>query len=445
MGYKAFLVGVDREACALYKKALDKYLPAEYSEVVYTSAHNDDAHLKEYYISSDDEKAVRKDFAKLEKLPKILIVTEKLLTGYDAPVLYAMYLDKPMRDHALLQAVARVNRPYENEDKNMKKPHGFILDFIGIFDKLKSALAFDSKDVTAVVKHIDLLKKQFAEKITKDAVKYLKLAGTPITDKDIDNLIEHFRDKSKRKEFFKLFKEVEALYEIISPDAFMRPYIKDYSHLSEIYYKVRNAFAKRVTVDREFLRKTNKLVRDYVSGDNIQGGFDFFEINEEGLKRIQDKNKPGNVKVINLIKSIQKYVEDNSGDLSLIPLAMRAQAVKEKYDERQEATKDALQELISIVENEVKAQDEKKAKGFDGLAAFIYSTVLDKKLPDADKTARKIRATFDQYTYWQGSESVARELRLALYGVVGEVEKDDDKVSEFIHNLFDLLEKSKDI
>jgi len=53
-----------------------------------------------------------------------------------------MYLDKPMRDHTLLQAIARVNRPYENEGEEMVKPHGFVLDFVGIFDKLEKALAF---------------------------------------------------------------------------------------------------------------------------------------------------------------------------------------------------------------------------------------------------------------------------------------------------------------
>ena len=57
-----------------------------------------------------------------------------MLTGFDAPVLYAMYLDKPMRDQTLLQAIARANRPYENEAQEMVKPHGFVLDFVGIFD-----------------------------------------------------------------------------------------------------------------------------------------------------------------------------------------------------------------------------------------------------------------------------------------------------------------------
>jgi type I restriction enzyme R subunit len=122
LGYKAFLVGVDREACAHYKHALDQFLPPEYSEVVYTGNNNDSALLKEFHLDTKKERQIRKSFGKLDQQPKILIVTEKLLTGFDAPVLYAMYLDKPMRDHTLLQAIARVNRPYENEAQEMVKP-----------------------------------------------------------------------------------------------------------------------------------------------------------------------------------------------------------------------------------------------------------------------------------------------------------------------------------
>ena len=111
LGYKAFLVAVDRPACAKYKRALDKYLPPEYSAVVYTGNHNDPPELKAYHLDREKEREIRKKFARYGELPKILIVTQKLLTGFDAPILYAMYLDKPMRDHTLLQAIARVNRP----------------------------------------------------------------------------------------------------------------------------------------------------------------------------------------------------------------------------------------------------------------------------------------------------------------------------------------------
>src|SRR5260370_29755119 len=133
MGFKGLLVAVDREACALYKEARDRYLPSEYSSVVISAAHNDSATLKRYHLNSDQEKQVRKDFARPDKMPRILIVTEKLLTGFDAPILYCMYLDKPMRDHVLLQAIARVNRPYEDADGVTRKPYGFVVDFVGIF------------------------------------------------------------------------------------------------------------------------------------------------------------------------------------------------------------------------------------------------------------------------------------------------------------------------
>ncbi|MFZ3138117.1 MAG: HsdR family type I site-specific deoxyribonuclease [Thermodesulfovibrionales bacterium] len=127
MGYKAFLVAVDREACTIYKDMLDKHLPTEYSRVVISPGFNDPEQLTKYHLSEEEEKRVRKAFRNTEELPKILIVTEKLLTGFDAPILYCMYLDKPMRDHVLLQAIARVNRPYE--DTEGKETIGLCIGF----------------------------------------------------------------------------------------------------------------------------------------------------------------------------------------------------------------------------------------------------------------------------------------------------------------------------
>ena len=168
MGFKAFLVAVDREACALYKAALDRHLPSEYSEVVYSPYHQDPEAMKAYHRTNDEEKEIRKKFSDKNEQPKILIVTQKLLTGFDAPILYCIYLDKPMRDHVLLQAIARVNRPYEDDD-GLIKPYGFVLDFVGIFGNLEKALAFDSDVVGSVIRNIDVLKKLFAKLIEEDA------------------------------------------------------------------------------------------------------------------------------------------------------------------------------------------------------------------------------------------------------------------------------------
>jgi hypothetical protein len=93
---------------------------------------------------------------------------------------------------------------------------------------------------------------------------YLGLIERNFNDKDVDTLIEHFRDPERRKEFFKEYKEIEMLYEIISPDAFLRPFIDDYATLSNIYLVVRNAYTRGVYVDRDFQKKTNALVQKHI-------------------------------------------------------------------------------------------------------------------------------------------------------------------------------------
>src|SRR5580700_8929274 len=94
-------------------------------------------------------------YAGLEK-PHPRLALQPLRNTNPAPILYCMYLDKPMRDHVLLQAVARVNRPYEDET-GVKKPCGLIIDFVGILKELNKALAFDSDDVSGVIEDLDLL------------------------------------------------------------------------------------------------------------------------------------------------------------------------------------------------------------------------------------------------------------------------------------------------
>src|SRR3546814_4562205 len=115
--FRSFLVGGDREACALYKQALDKYLPPEYLVPVYTSGAADSIDyplVAQYQVDPAQEKSIRKQFRKADRLPRILIVTDKLMTGFDAQVLYAMYLDKPMRDHVPVQEISRVDTLYDD-------------------------------------------------------------------------------------------------------------------------------------------------------------------------------------------------------------------------------------------------------------------------------------------------------------------------------------------
>ncbi len=442
LGYKAFLVGVDREACARYKHALDKFLPPEWSAVVYTGNNNDSELLKEFHLEPKKERQIRKAFGKLDQLPKILIVTEKLLTGFDAPVLYAMYLDKPMRDHTLLQAIARVNRPYENEQEGMVKPHGFVLDFVGIFDKLEKALAFDSEEIDAVIKDLDLLKTLFRNKMEGKAPGYLGLIQHGFIDKDVDNLIEHFRDKGLRKQFFKEYKEIEMLYEIISPDAFLRPFIEDYAALSSIYAVVRNAYAKRVYVDRAFQKKTNELVQQHIDTTGVrEPQAQYVLIDEETIETIKAGKEGDATKVINLVKSIQRTAEEDSDDPFLIALSDRAQAIQESFEDRQATTADALEELLAEVQANLERKKRQVERGMDDLTYFVLCQFEAAGVPDPDETSKKVARAFADHPNWRRSENQQRELRqaitLALYAAADD--PDENEIATQVESLLNIL------
>ncbi len=444
LGYKAFLVGVDRESCALYKEALDAILLPEYSEVVYTGNNNDPAHMKKWHIGKKKERQIRKNFAKFGEWPKILIVTEKLLTGFDAPILYAMYLDKPMRDHTLLQAIARVNRPYENEEEEMVKPHGFVLDFVGIFDKLEKALAFDSDEINAIVKDIDLLKHLFKAKMETKAPAYLGLVTSKFDDKDVDNLIEHFRDKERRKEFFKEYKEIEMLYEIISPDAFLRPFIEPYTTLSSIYAVVRNAYARKVYVDRAFQKKTNELVQKHIgatmTAETPPDGY--VGIDAETIELIKKQKGGDGTKVINLVKTIEKTAEENSDDPFLVAMAERAKAVQERFEDRQTSTGNALADLLTEIERNEQRKKEQAAKGLDGPTYFVLCKLRDEGVANAEAVSRKVHEAFAEFPNWRRSEKELRELRKKVTFAVFSEEDDMDKVTALVDSIFAVLQKT---
>ncbi len=174
--FKAMVVAVDREACVLYKRTLDRFLPPEYSEVVMTFNQDDPEIIKEYFheltqrYRTKDQGEIREEIVKRFKkkeTPKILIVTDMLLTGFDAPILQTMYLDKPLKEHRLLQAIARTNRPFIKNGENVKA-FGLIVDYVGVFKELKKALAiYDEVDIKGVAYDMDKIKQALREKINR--------------------------------------------------------------------------------------------------------------------------------------------------------------------------------------------------------------------------------------------------------------------------------------
>ena len=418
MGYKAFLVAVDREACALYKAELDKHLPEEYSTVVYSPGYNDPPELAKYHLSTEEEKRIRKAFRKPDELPKILIVTEKLLTGFDAPILYCMYLDKPMRDHVLLQAIARVNRPYEDED-GRKKPSGFVLDFVGIFDKLEKALAFDSQDIEGVVNDIAVLKERFIVLIEHARESYISLIDRKTQDKAVEAVLQHFMDEEKRHEYYLFFKEIADIYDILSPDAFLRPYIADMETLTRMYKIVKEAYEPGIAIDKSFSRKTAKLVQAHTKTGLIKPALKIYEINEYTVKKIEESTAYDTEKVFNLIRSIEKTIKkDITQKPYLIPIGERAEQITMLFKERQKNSQETLEELKKVIAEINAAKREQAERDMPVEIFSIFWLFKNEGIDNPEDKANQMRRVLVQYPYWRTSERHEREIKRELYSVL---------------------------
>ena len=414
MGFKAFFVAVDREACALYKKALDKYLPADYSRVVFSPAHGDKPELREQYLSEEEEKKVRKDFIRKEEKPKILIVTEKLLTGFDAPILYCMYLDKPMRDHVLLQAIARVNRPYE-DNEGLVKPYGFVLDFVGIFEKLEKALAFDSDVVTSVIQNIEVLKQLFAAMMKEQAPAHITFAKG-WDDKAKERAIAHFEDKNRRGDFFKWFRQLQDLYEVISPDAFLRPFLDDYLLLSELYALIRSAYGEQIYVDREISSKTRELLQKHTISGQLELPGAIHALGPEELAKLRDSDTSDNTKILNLRKVLAVTVQDTGAAKPfLLSIGERAEKLAEAYEDRQVTTQQALLEFAKLAREATEADAERQRMGLDENSFAIFKTVGETDNGFDAKQAKGINALFERFPDYLWHKQQESKLRTELY------------------------------
>ncbi len=374
LGYKAFVVAVNREACAKYKKALDKLLPPEWSAPVYTENSADVVDrplVAELQLSDEAEEQVRLLFKKPAENPKILIVTDKLLTGYDAPPLYCLYLDKPMRDHVLLQSIARVNRPYVDAN-GMQKRVGLVVDFVGVLRELKKALQFDSSDVSGVIEDLDVLLQDFLQRIEQAKKDYLEsdAGGTP--DERLERLVfGRFLTPEARKTFFESYKEIEALWEILSPDPALRDHIATYKQLSQLYAAVRNAYAEKVGFVADLAYKTRRLIEESAEQHGLGRLTKTVTFDVATLKSLRGEDGADEGKVFNLVRSLQHEIdEDPAAAPVLQPLKDRAERVLKDLEERKTTGLAAMDQLAALAAEKEAAM---KAARDSGLSARAFA------------------------------------------------------------------------
>ena len=424
LGYKAFLVAVNREACAKYKQALDKYLPTEWSQAVYTPNPNDKIErplVAKLQMSDQREEDVRILFKKATENPKILIVTDKLLTGYDAPLLYCLYLDKPMRNHVLLQALARVNRPYVDA-KDIRKRIGLVVDFVGVLKDLKKALQFDSSDISGVIENLDLLLHDFQEKIINAKREYLDT----IKDGHADEQLGHFvhgrlLDPEARKVFFETYKDIENLWEILSPSPKLRDHIETFKELAQLYAIVRNAYSEKIGFIADLAYKTQRLVQTNAIQEGLGRLTKSVIFDVKTLEALREEKGSNEGKVFNIVRGLQKEIDENLDVAPILqPLKERADRILKDLQARQTTGLAAMDSLTALAKEKEVAAKAAKESGLSPKAFAVFwilqnEFMLKERSLTAIEVAREVDSLLIRFPNSAVNPDEQRQFRANIY------------------------------
>jgi type I restriction enzyme R subunit len=303
-GFKGMLVCKDKQAVKLYAKALRERLGDEVVMAVISEApQNDPEDVQALYLGEAKRKKLLNEFliparSELEehrdkpfRKVEVLVVCDMLLTGFDAPILQALYLDKKLLNHSLLQTIARVNRPY-----NELKGHGLILDYYGIFDHLNEALNYKPEELGDVAFPFDTIREHFRK--TFQQVWDLFPEATVPRDGSHDAFIaamKILRDvDAAEKQFDTGYRNLRVLYEALQPDEQLRDFVRPYAWLTKLYMLYRKKFypdaSKSIEATEEDAARTRELIRQHIDVDALETEFPTYVLDEHFLTKLKDKN-----------------------------------------------------------------------------------------------------------------------------------------------------------
>ncbi|MBW2185153.1 MAG: type I restriction endonuclease subunit R [Deltaproteobacteria bacterium] len=300
-GFKAMIVTSSRRAAVLYKKALDE-LDAPQSEVIISGSHNDSELFTPYTDASKQKTAIENFLKPLNEHPlSILIVKDMLLTGFDAPICQVMYLDRKLRDHSLLQAIARVNRTNEN------KQRGFIVDYYGLSDYLWDALEmFSTEDVAGAMKNL----KDEIPKLKATHTRVMKhFKGLDVTD--VDACVQVLEDEEKRQQFEIDFKKFAQQLDIIMPDPAASPYLHDLKYLGKINQGARTRYRDEQLNLSGVGEKVRQLIEEHLHATGVDSKIPPVDLFAIDFKTVVDGHKSDRTKASEIEYAIRHHIKVN--------------------------------------------------------------------------------------------------------------------------------------
>ena len=349
--FGAQVVTFDRQSCLLYKQALDLLLPPEASDVVISVNSGEDEYAA-FRRDRDAEEKLLDRFRDPKDPLKIIIVTSKLLTGFDAPILQTMYLDKPLRDHTLLQAICRTNRPYGDQ-----KTHGLIVDYLGIFDDVAQALKFDEKGMQKAVSNIAELVSALPGAIQKCLAYF---AGVDRGLQGYEGLIaaqECLPNNEMRDAYAADFSLLGRIWEALSPDPMLTPFETDYRWLAQVYESLKPSTGTGRLLWHSLGAKTIELIHQNVHVDAVRDDLDTLVLDAELLEAVlanPDPDKKAKEISIKLAGRLRKHGDNPK----FKALSERLEDLKNRHQQGLLLSIEFLKELLALARDVVKTERE---------------------------------------------------------------------------------------
>jgi type I restriction enzyme, R subunit len=419
-GLKALIVTPDRYACIQYKDELDKLLKPDASVVVISSSANDDYEFKQKWaMDKDQQEKVIEKYNDPDSLLKFLIVTAKLLTGFDSPILQTMYLDKSLKDHTLLQAICRTNRLFPN------KTFGRIVDYFGVFDDTAQALAFDEESIKQVITNLKELKDQLPEWMGKCLSHFSGIDRTITGFEGLQNAQDCINNNEKRDAFAKDFSSLSKLWEALSPDPILNEYYDNYKWLAQVFISVKPASDDNGRLLWHALgAQTTAIIHEHIHVSGINHDMEEMILDADVIDNLMSKKDPRQADKV--LKILISRLSKHGNHPTFKKLSERLEEIRDRAEKGLINSIDFIKELCQIAKETLQAEkksdtqeEQKSAKAaltelFRELKTETTPAIVERIVNDIDEIVKYVR--FDG---WQnstvGEREVKRELRKVLW------------------------------
>jgi type I restriction enzyme R subunit len=329
-----------------------------------------------------------------------------------------MYLDKPIKDHNLLQAICRTNRPHPNKD------HGLIVDYLGMFDDVTKALEFDEKSVTKIITNLTQLRVKVPE-LVANALYFF--SGVDKSKEGWEGLIEAqdaLPDDVTRDAFALAFQNLTMVWEALSPDPVLTPFRQDYRWLGQVYESLKPPSGSGKLLWRALGAKTMEIIHENIELVDVGEDFEKIVLDAALLEGMYPDDPPKRAKVLEI--QLADRLRKHSKNPVFIALGERFEVLRLRHEQGVLSSIEFLKSLLDlardvlVAEQEVEPEDEqKKAKAaltelFQGARNDATPKMVEQIVDEIDSIVRNVR--FDG---WQatnaGKRDVQMELRKALF------------------------------